>query len=230
MQTADGDAEHITAAWENDTLTITDAEGREISQPSLKTAEDAEIDDDITVTQASEEIDDDITLTQSNEEIDEDITVIQAAAEIDEDITISQTEPEVTEVSDSYPARGEVDVIRGFNADNDELQLPTADLMDNGTYGAGDFDEFTIANGIATFTNEEDLDFVDKFDAILTAMDDNEVAAAFQYVETEDDVDWVGTTVLHGDGLQGVQNSDIIVDLVGVHNLDGLGSILTTGD
>jgi hypothetical protein len=87
--------------------------------------------------------------------------------------------------------------------------------MAQANYLNGDDYEFDVSDaGVATFTNAEnpDLTLEGMYTAILTEMGAAQAAVMFEFVQDE----VTNTFVLYGDGLAGVQNSDIMVELVGV--------------
>nr|MBP6599747.1 hypothetical protein [Giesbergeria sp.] len=114
--------------------------------------------------------------------------------------------------SDSYALNGDystMDTIVNFSLANDTLALPSKDVwVPSGTVGTGSGSaSVNIDVGMATFTDTS-LGVQSKIDGLLYALGTNQAAVAF--------VDGGNTYVLYGDGVQGTQDSDIVVLVTGV--------------
>jgi hypothetical protein len=120
--------------------------------------------------------------------------------------------------SDSPANLDGFDVISGFDLAADKLDLPTTSRL-TGTYddahtGVTDLTVDSITNGVAVFGGAAagTATVADKAVALLTAMGDGTVSVGF--VVGDD------SYIVHGDGVMGASDTDMVVKLVGVQVTD----------
>jgi hypothetical protein len=120
--------------------------------------------------------------------------------------------------SDSAPSSH--DVISNFVLTTDKLDLPETTVL-TGAYtavqtGVANLSIASISNGVVTFggTAAATASVSDMVKAVFTAMGSNKATAAIVFDNGHGGVD---SYILQGDGVAGVQDSDIMVALVGVH-------------
>lgn len=117
--------------------------------------------------------------------------------------------------SDSYVLNAEdhsmleVDTIYGFDLSSDKLNLASSSVAaDVGNIIVNGV-EFSISNGIATLVGGYDY-YSDALAALATHLGDSTDAVAFRSPIT------TKTYVLQGEGVEGLQASDVVVELTGV--------------
>ena len=115
-------------------------------------------------------------------------------------------------------------IITNFSLDADKLDLPQTIVL-AGTYnasqtGVANLGITSINKGLVTFgdTAAATASVADKYSALLTAMGTTKSSAAF--------VVGSDTYIVQGDGVAGVQDSDILVQLTGVTNVTDLSAII----
>jgi len=122
--------------------------------------------------------------------------------------------------SDSYfSASGNThDIITNFQLDGtDKLDLNTSTLLEDTSTGEFGEVSFTIKDGIATFTGKPTTD--DILTALATQMGEKEAVVAFS--------DGTNSYIFRGDGVAGLLESDIFIELAGVDVTDiDLGTII----
>ena len=121
-------------------------------------------------------------------------------------------------VSDSRPAA--YDTIHSFSFANDTIALPTTTIWAPGTSvpdGNGNF--MNVSAGMASF-HMTTSGLARKIAAALYGLGTNKAAVAF--------VEGGNTYLVYGDGVQGTQNSDIVVELIGVA-ATSLATVATDG-
>jgi len=118
-----------------------------------------------------------------------------------------------TTASDSTPT--DQDVIINFDTAADKLDLEETKLMNDVAEKTVNGVTFEVASGIATVTDTPDL--TDVLAVLATEMGTDKATVA--YLDGED------TYIFQGDGVAGLQDSDVLIQLVGVHVTD-LGAII----
>ncbi|SDY84318.1 hypothetical protein [Nitrosomonas halophila] len=156
-------------------------------------------------------------------EVDFAVTKLNSDADLGAGIAdlVAGQEEIVGQPSDSFFNEGAgFDIITNFQIDGtDELQLGYGnDILADGVY-----DDIAaiedVANGIVTF-NAGTTTLEEKLTAVFEALADSNDAAAFVFEDN--------TYVVQGDGVTGMQDTDIVVQLAGVADLTDvvLGDIL----
>ena len=118
--------------------------------------------------------------------------------------------------SDSAPLTH--DVITNFSLTADKLDLPFTTLL-NVAGGVGDLFVSTVDKGMVEFGGAvQGASYLEKAQVLLTTMGEGKLSAAFVM-----DGD---TYVVQGDGVAGMQDTDILVKLVGINTVTDLSAII----
>ena len=135
----------------------------------------------------------------------------------------AQTAFDTTFVASASPAnQTDHDIITGFSLSADKLDLPETIVL-TGTFSTvqtgNSLSITTNSNGVVEFGNATvNTTIEEKVSALLTAMGTAKATAAF--------VDNNNTYVVQGDGVSGLQSSDILVELTGVSNVTQLSTFI----
>ena len=157
---------------------------------------------------------------------DEALNLLVTASDVDGKLVLESkdvTKAITGSFSDVTPAHSDSaplthDVITNFSLTADKLDLPFTTLL-NVAGGVGDLFVSTVDKGMVEFGGAvQGASYLEKAQVLLTTMGEGKLSAAFVM-----DGD---TYVVQGDGVAGMQDTDILVKLVGINTVTDLSAII----